>query len=122
MTRDLGNLPPNVCHPKFLAGTGQGAGQGAAGPESRRCWTRRRSRTLGMGAFYAVGQGSDQPPRLIVLQLQGGEERDKAPHVLVARHHLRHRRHPASSPGLGMDEMKFDSAAQPACSAPCARC
>ena len=71
-TRDLGNLPPNLCHPTFLAEQAKELGKAHKTSRSR-CWTRK-IKDLGMGAFYAVGQGSDQPPRLIVLNYQGGKK------------------------------------------------
>jgi leucyl aminopeptidase len=36
-----------------------------------------RARGLGMGMFLAVGQGSDNPPRMIVMRSGGEQEKDK---------------------------------------------
>lgn len=60
-----------------------------------------------MGAFYAVGQGSDQPPRLIVLNYQGGKKADK-PFVLVGKGITFDTGGISLKPGAGMDEMKYD--------------
>jgi leucyl aminopeptidase len=65
-TRDLGNLPPNICHPTFLAEQAKDLGQEFKGLKVE-ILDEKKIKDLGMGAFYAVGQGSDQPPRLIVM-------------------------------------------------------
>lgn len=68
-TRDLGNLPPNLCHPSFLAEQAKDLGK-AHKALKVEVLDEKKIKDLGMGAFYAVGQGSDQPPRLIVLNYQ----------------------------------------------------
>lgn len=65
-TRDLGNLPPNICHPSFLAEQAKDLGKAFKGLKVE-VLDEKKIKDLGMGAFYAVGQGSDQPARLIVL-------------------------------------------------------
>lgn len=60
-----------------------------------------------MGSFLAVAQGSDQPPRLIILQYNGAKK-DQAPHVLVGKGITFDTGGISLKPGLGMDEMKFD--------------
>ena len=62
-TRDLGNLPPNICHPSFLAEQAKELGKAYKGLKVE-ILDEKKIKDLGMGAFYAVGQGSDQPPRL----------------------------------------------------------
>ena len=39
---------------------------------------------LGMGAFMAVSQGSDEPGRMIIIQYSGGKKSD-APIALVGK-------------------------------------
>jgi leucyl aminopeptidase len=60
-----------------------------------------------MGAFYAVGQGSDQPPRLIVMNYNGGKKSEK-PFVLVGKGITFDTGGISLKPGAGMDEMKYD--------------
>ncbi len=67
LTRDLGNLPPNICHPSFLAEQAKDLGKAHKGLKVE-VLDEKKIKDLGMGAFYAVGQGSDQPPRLIVIR------------------------------------------------------
>ena len=82
-TRDLGNLPPNICHPTYL-----GEQAKALGKEFKslkvEVLDEKKIKELGMGSFYAVGQGSDQPPRLIVMQYNGGKKSEK-PFALVGK-------------------------------------
>ncbi|WP_433886247.1 leucyl aminopeptidase [Pseudomonas vranovensis] len=105
-TRDLGNLPPNVCHPSYLAEQAKALGKEFKGLKVE-VLDEKKIKDLGMGAFYAVGQGSDQPPRLIVLNYQGGKKSEK-PFVLVGKGITFDTGGISLKPGAGMDEMKFD--------------
>ncbi|WP_060511254.1 leucyl aminopeptidase [Pseudomonas sp. NBRC 111124] len=105
-TRDLGNLPPNLCHPSFLAEQAKDLGKAHKGLKVE-VLDEKKIKDLGMGAFYAVGQGSDQPPRLIVLNYQGGKKADK-PFVLVGKGITFDTGGISLKPGAGMDEMKYD--------------
>ncbi|MBH9307523.1 leucyl aminopeptidase [Pseudomonas aeruginosa] len=105
-TRDLGNLPPNVCHPTFLGEQAKGLAKEFKGLKVE-VLDEKKLRELGMGSFLAVAQGSDQPPRLIVLQYNGAKK-DQAPHVLVGKGITFDTGGISLKPGLGMDEMKFD--------------
>jgi len=105
-TRDLGNLPPNLCHPSFLAEQAKDLGKAHKGLKVE-VLDDKKIKDLGMGAFYAVGQGSDQPPRLIVLNYQGGKKADK-PFVLVGKGITFDTGGISLKPGAGMDEMKYD--------------
>ncbi|HEX6002430.1 MAG TPA: M17 family peptidase N-terminal domain-containing protein, partial [Burkholderiales bacterium] len=64
LTKDLGNLPPNVCTPSYLAEQARELGK-----RYRMKVTvleRDEMEKLGMNALLAVAQGSAQPPKLIV--------------------------------------------------------
>ena len=105
-TRDLGNLPPNVCHPSYLAEEAK-----ALGKEHKHLKVdildEKKLKELGMGAFLAVAQGSEQPPRLIVMNYQGGKKSDQ-PHVLVGKGVTFDTGGISIKPAAGMDEMKYD--------------
>ncbi|MGO4779341.1 M17 family peptidase N-terminal domain-containing protein, partial [Lysobacter sp. 2RAB21] len=64
--RELGNLPPNVCNPAYLA---QQAQEFAARFDTTDCEVldRAQMEELGMGSLLAVARGSANPPKLIVL-------------------------------------------------------
>ncbi|AFV76918.1 MULTISPECIES: leucyl aminopeptidase [Thermus] len=63
--RDLVNEPPNALTPRALAEAALGLR--AHGVEVE-VLDEEAIRALGMGAFLAVAQGSDEPPRFIVLR------------------------------------------------------
>jgi len=64
-------------------------------------------RALKMGAFLAVAQGSEQPPRLIVCEYRGGKK-DAAPICLIGKGITFDSGGISLKDPLAMDEMKFD--------------
>ncbi|MCJ8168734.1 leucyl aminopeptidase [Atopomonas sediminilitoris] len=105
-TRDLGNLPGNLCHPSFIAEQAQALGK-AHKKLSIEVLTEKDLLKLGMGAFMAVAQGSAQPPRLVIMHYQGGAK-DEAPYALVGKGITFDTGGISLKPGAGMDEMKYD--------------
>jgi leucyl aminopeptidase len=105
LTKDLGNLPPNICTPTYLAKTAQGIGKEF--PMKVTVLERKDMEQLGMGAFLAVTQGSDAPPKFIIMQHLGGLVKD-APIVLVGKGITFDTGGISLKPGEGMDEMKYD--------------
>ncbi|UVE16820.1 leucyl aminopeptidase [Pseudomonas sp. LS44] len=105
-TRDLGNLPPNICQPSFLAEEAKALGKAHKNLKVE-ILDEKKLAALGAGAFLAVAQGSDQPPRMIVLQYTGGAKDDK-PFALVGKGITFDTGGISLKPGLGMDEMKYD--------------
>ncbi|MGH8765080.1 MAG: leucyl aminopeptidase family protein, partial [Burkholderiales bacterium] len=82
LARTLGNLPPNLCTPSYLADEARKlARQYKLGIEVLE---RRDMERLGMDALLAVTRGSHQPPKLIVLRYQGAAK-SKKPLVLVGK-------------------------------------
>lgn len=104
--RDLGNLPPNVCHPSYLADEAKALAKGHKNLKVD-VLDEKKIRDLGMGAFWAVAQGSEQPPRLIVLNYQGTKKSEK-PFVLVGKGITFDTGGISIKPSLAMDEMKYD--------------
>ncbi|ARU89433.1 leucyl aminopeptidase [Pseudomonas sp. M30-35] len=105
-TKDLGNMPPNICHPTYLAEQAKDLGK-AYKDLKVEILDEKKLKTLGAGAFLAVGQGSDQPPRMIVMNYQGGKKTDK-PFVLVGKGITFDTGGISIKPAAGMDEMKYD--------------
>ncbi|MDR0183605.1 leucyl aminopeptidase [Lysobacter arvi] len=81
-SRELGNLPPNICNPAYLA---QQAQEFAGRFPSTSCDVLdvAQMQELGMGSLLAVGRGSANPPKLIVLKYNNGG--DAKPFVLVGK-------------------------------------
>jgi len=106
LMRDLANLPANVCTPTYLAGA---ARKLAAEHKSVRARVLdvREIRRLKMGSFLSVTRGSDEPPRLIVLEYRGASSRE-APVALVGKGITFDTGGISLKQPPGMDEMKFD--------------
>jgi len=105
-TKDLGNTPPNICHPVWLAEQAQ------AMAKEHDCiktevLDEKQMEKMGMNTILAVGKGSKQPPRLIVMEYRGGKAKDK-PYVLVGKGITFDTGGISLKPGEGMDEMKYD--------------
>lgn len=106
LTRDLGNMPPNVCHPTFLGELAKGLAKDHKNLKVE-VHDEKKLQQLGMGSFLAVAQGSAQPPRLIVAQYQGGKKGEQ-PYVLVGKGITFDTGGISIKPSANMDEMKFD--------------
>jgi leucyl aminopeptidase len=81
-TRELGNLPPNICTPAYLAEQAQAFAAAHAGAQAE-ILDEQQMEALGMGSLLAVARGSANRPRLIVLKWSGGGE--AKPYVLVGK-------------------------------------
>jgi leucyl aminopeptidase len=106
LVRDLGNLPPNVCTPSYLVERARGL----ARHERRikvKAFGEADLRRLRMGAFLAVTQGSEEPPRFIVLEYKGGKPGDR-PYVFVGKGITFDTGGISIKPAAAMDEMKYD--------------
>lgn len=105
LTRDLGNLPPNVCTPTYLGETARA--MAAQFGMKVEVLEQKKIEALGMTSFLAVAKGSTQPPRFIVLRHQGAGPKD-APVVLVGKGITFDSGGISIKPGESMDEMKYD--------------
>ncbi|MDX9951658.1 MAG: leucyl aminopeptidase [Methylophilaceae bacterium] len=105
LAKDLGNLPPNVCTPTYLAE--QAKALSKAYDMQLQVLDRAELEKLGMGSFLGVSQGSRQPPKLIVLQHKKGKKGQK-PVVLVGKGITFDTGGISLKPGAEMDEMKYD--------------
>ena len=104
--RELGNLPPNICNPAYIADQAQQLAKDHAGV-SCEILEEADMRKLGMGALLGVSQGSANAPKLIVLQWRGAGEAEK-PYALVGKGITFDTGGISIKPSAGMEEMKFD--------------
>ncbi len=105
LTKDLGNLPPNVCHPTYLAGQALAlAKEFKLGCE---ILDRPQMEKLGMHSLLSVARGAHQPPKLIVLTYKGAKTGEK-PIVLVGKGVTFDTGGISLKPAAEMDEMKYD--------------
>jgi leucyl aminopeptidase len=104
--RDLGNLPGNICTPSYLANISQKNARRY--PDMKvKVLKQKDMEELKMGALLSVAKGSRQPPRLIVIEHNGGKKNDK-PVVLVGKGITFDSGGISIKPSQAMDEMKFD--------------
>jgi leucyl aminopeptidase len=105
LARECGNRPGNHATPSFLASEAKKLGKQFGLDVDVH--DRRAIEKIGMGSFLAVAQGSDEPPRFIVLRYQGAAA-TKAPIVLVGKGITFDSGGISLKAGAEMDEMKFD--------------
>ena len=105
LTRDLGNLPSNVCTPTFLAAQARELAKHYR--MKVQVLERSDMEKLGMGALLSVARGSREPPKLITLEYRAGPKGRK-PVVLVGKGVTFDTGGISLKPAADMDEMKFD--------------
>ncbi|WP_227367540.1 leucyl aminopeptidase [Halomonas sp. M20] len=108
LTRTLGNLPGNICTPRYLAEQAEQLGKESAGALSVEILDEEALEALGARTLLSVGRGSAEPSRLIVLHYRGAENEQDAPHVLVGKGITFDTGGISLKPGADMDEMKYD--------------
>ncbi len=105
LAKRLGNLPGNVCTPRYLGEQAKKLGKEfKLGVE---VFEGKALEKLGMGSFLSVGKGSAEPAHLIVLKYQGAGK-NAAPYALVGKGITFDSGGISLKPGAAMDEMKFD--------------
>ncbi len=105
LAKTLGNLPPNICHPSYLAEQAQAmAAEFKLGCEILDTADMEK---LGMHSLLSVARGAHQPPKLIVLSYKGAKASEK-PIVLVGKGVTFDTGGISLKPAAEMDEMKYD--------------
>ena len=104
LTRELGDLPPNICTPTYIADTAKSI----AKTYGLECEILEESdmESLGMHSLLSVSKGSSQPGKLISLKYSNAG--NDAPIVLVGKGVTFDSGGISLKPGSGMDEMKYD--------------
>ncbi|MFZ6722380.1 leucyl aminopeptidase [Undibacterium sp. Ji49W] len=105
LTKELGNLPPNICTPTHLANTARKIATDYK--MVAEVLDRKQIQALKMGSFLSVTNGTVEPPKFIVLKHNGGKAKD-APVVLVGKGITFDSGGISLKAGAGMDEMKYD--------------
>ncbi|PVV21130.1 MAG: leucyl aminopeptidase [gamma proteobacterium symbiont of Ctena orbiculata] len=106
LSKNLANLPGNVCTPSYLADQARKLGR----DEDRlkvRILDEKQMTKLGMGALLSVSRGSRQPAKLIIMEYSGGKP-DAKPVVLVGKGLTFDAGGISLKPAAAMDEMKYD--------------
>ena len=109
IARQLGNLPANICTPSYLADQAISLGKAKLNKASisTEILDRADMQKLNMNSLLSVAEGSDEPPKLIVINYQGADAKTK-PVVLVGKAVTFDSGGISLKPGRGMDEMKYD--------------
>jgi len=104
-TKSIANLPPNECTPTTLANFAKIISK----KNNMKCTviSKQELKKKGFGGITAVGQGSKNEPKLIILEHIGGPKNQK-PIVLVGKAVTFDTGGISLKPGANMDEMKFD--------------
>jgi leucyl aminopeptidase len=104
-TKSIANLPPNECTPTTLTTFSKNI----AKKNKMKCivFSQNELEKKGFGGITAVGKGSKNEPKLIVLEHHGGGSNEK-PIVLVGKAVTFDTGGISLKPGEKMDEMKFD--------------
>lgn len=104
-TKSIANLPPNECTPTTLANFAKTISK----KNKMKCIVISKSelKKRGFGGITAVGQGSKNEPKLMILEHNGGSRKEK-PIVLVGKAVTFDTGGISLKPGANMDEMKFD--------------
>ncbi|HSN34355.1 MAG TPA: leucyl aminopeptidase [Ideonella sp.] len=105
LAREWANRPGNHCRPRDLADEAKRLGKSHG--LKVEVLERKQIEALGMGAFLAVTQGSEEPPRFIVMRYDGAAK-GAAPVVLVGKGITFDTGGISIKPSAEMDEMKFD--------------
>ena len=106
LTRELGNLPGNVCTPSYLAKEGRALGR-KYDKLSVSVLDEKKMASMGMGSLLSVGNGSDEPSKLIIMKYEGGPAK-QAPYCLVGKGITFDTGGISLKPAKGMESMKFD--------------
>ena len=105
LSRNLGNLPGNICTPGYLAGE---ARKLAKQQQLKiKVLDQKQMEALGMGSLLSVAKGSRQPPKFIVLEYHGSKKPGQ-PVILVGKGITFDAGGISIKPAAAMDEMKFD--------------
>ncbi len=107
LARECANLPANLCTPGYLAEQAKKLGKSHG--VKVEVLDRKDCAKLGMGSFLAVAQGSEEPPRFIIVRYDGAGK-DVSPLVLVGKGITFDSGGISIKPAPEMDEMKFDMA------------
>jgi len=106
LARHLGDLPGNICTPTFLFEQAKEMGK-ADSTLKVKALNDKQMEKLGMGSLLSVSKGSDQPPKLIIMEYNNLKGTSK-PHVLVGKGITFDSGGISLKPGAAMDEMKYD--------------
>ena len=105
LTKDVANLPSNVCTPSYLADQAKDLAK-IHSKLTCKVLDKAALKKEGMNTLLAVAQGSNEAPKLIILEYKNGGK--SAPVVLVGKGVTFDSGGISIKPSKDMDEMKYD--------------
>ncbi len=103
--RKLGDTPPNICHPTFLAKEAKKLEKLNKNLKVE-VLDEKKMQSLKMGSLLSVSQGSKQPAKLVIIKYM--PIKNKQPIVLVGKGITFDTGGISLKPSPNMDEMKYD--------------
>ncbi|OOE94321.1 leucyl aminopeptidase [Salinivibrio sp. AR647] len=105
--KDLGNMPPNVANPAYLASQARRLADDYDAVTTRIIGEEEMEK-LGMHSYLAVGRGSKNESMMSIMEYKGSPDPEAKPIVLVGKGLTFDSGGISIKPGAGMDEMKYD--------------
>lgn len=102
--KELGNMPPNICTPAYLASQAEVLSKEAG--FTCTVYDEADMEAMGAGAFYSVSKGSTEPGKVIIMEYKGAG--DAQPHMIVGKGITFDTGGISLKSGPKMDEMKYD--------------
>lgn len=106
VTRDVANMPPNICNPEYLWKQAQALGE-QYDTITTEVVNEAKMAELGMNSYLSVGRGSENESMMSLIHYKGGQT-DAAPIVFVGKGLTFDSGGISIKPGAQMDEMKYD--------------
>lgn len=110
LSKNLANTPPNICTPIFLADAAKKLETASTSEKNKIKTTildEIEMKNLGMGSLLSVSHGSNNPPRLIVLEYHGAASTER-PLTFVGKGITFDTGGNSLKSGEGMIGMKYD--------------
>lgn len=106
VTRDVANMPPNICNAAYLWEQAQKLGE-QYDTVKTEVVDEAKMAELGMNSYLAVGRGSVNESMMSIMHYNGGDK-DAAPIVFVGKGLTFDSGGISIKPSEAMDEMKYD--------------
>ncbi len=105
--KDLANMPPNICNAAYLAKHVREL-EKVYSAITTEVVDEKEMKELGMNAYLAVGQGSQNDSLMSIIKYNGNPDQNVKPIVLVGKGLTFDSGGISLKPGESMDEMKYD--------------
>ncbi len=106
-SKDLGNMPPNVANPAYLASQARRLADDYESITTKIIGEEEMGK-LGMTSYLAVGRGSHNESMMSVMEYKGSADPEAKPIVIIGKGLTFDSGGISLKPGEAMDEMKYD--------------